>query len=74
MTKQQKVTELLDNNEILCARVDYLIRRLEQAAEWGDVDGWCEQGDQAEIKELNEIIRHNMANVRDLSEQIALEG
>lgn len=66
MTKQQKVNELLENNEFLCAQVSHLIRRPQTST-----DGFRRA--EAEIKELTGIIRRNMTVVRELSEEIALE-
>ena len=52
-----------DENELLGARVDYLLKRLDQQAHEGDAE---------EIKRLNEIIRDNAKIIRVYSEELAL--
>lgn len=66
MDKQQKIAELNENNEFLCAQVDHLIRRAQTS-----IDGFRRA--EAEIKELMAIIRNNAAKIRDMSEELALE-
>jgi hypothetical protein len=56
---------LIDANEQLGKRVDYLIRRWE---------GEGHPGDAKEITDLCHEMRHNMALIRDQSEELALQG
>ena len=63
--KAAQLEKLIEDNEILCARIDYLIRRVNQQGHPGDA---------AEITELSREVRENMIIIRRESEKQSLNG